>query len=442
MQTLWTLARKDITLLFRDRFALFWIFAFPLMFSLFFGMLFSDGGDGTRTRIAILVVDDAKTEASKKLIQRLADHESLHVQRDEEGVPQMHPLEKAREAVRKGQKTAYVRIPADYGGGSLFEMFGPSEEGSAIEVGLDPTRSTELGFLQGILMQVRFSGMGELFQDRDRMLEEITDGRLEIGNDAELSATQREVLDRFMGSLETFFEDVDFGDAGGGSDAGGGELFDVSGSLEVVDVSREKDHQPRTAFDITFPSAIVWGLMGVAVAFASTLVRERTQGTLLRLRIAPIGRSQVLAGKAFACFLTCMIVMVFLLGFSMAFLGVRFDDYLLAVLALASTAACFTGVMMISAVMGKTEQAVAGASWGVMMPFAMIGGGMIPLIAMPPWLVKLSNFSPFKWGIYAIEGAAWRGFTLSDMLMPCLILVATGVCCFSIGVWRFQAADT
>jgi len=40
---------------------------------------------------------------------------------------------------------------------------------------------------------------------------------------------------------------------------------------------------------------------------------------------------------------------------------------------------------------------------------AMIGGVMIPLIAMPPWLLSLSNISPMKWAILSYEGAIWRG---------------------------------
>ncbi len=38
MNAILTLALKDVKLLFRDKFALFWIFAFPLMFAFFFGL--------------------------------------------------------------------------------------------------------------------------------------------------------------------------------------------------------------------------------------------------------------------------------------------------------------------------------------------------------------------------------------------------------------------
>ena len=66
---------------------------------------------------------------------------------------------------------------------------------------------------------------------------------------------------------------------------------------------------------------------------------------------------------------------------------------------------------------------------------------MIPLVAMPPWLLTLSNFSPFKWGIYSLEGAVWRGFSASDMVVPCAILVSIGALCFAVGVVIFRRMD-
>ena len=67
------------------------------------------------------------------------------------------------------------------------------------------------------------------------------------------------------------------------------------------------------------------------------------------------------------------------------------------------------------------------------MPMSMIGGGMIPLFVMPPWLVSLSAISPVKWAILALEGATWRGFGAGDMLLPCLVLIAVGLTAFLVG---------
>lgn len=94
--------------------------------------------------------------------------------------------------------------------------------------------------------------------------------------------------------------------------------------------------------------------------------------------------------------------------------------------AIAASAFCFAGIMLTCSLLGRTEQAVAGATWGVMMPCAMLGGAMIPLIAMPGWLQSLSSVSPFKWSVLALEGAIWRGFSWSEMLLPCGVLLGVG----------------
>ena len=101
--------------------------------------------------------------------------------------------------------------------------------------------------------------------------------------------------------------------------------------------------------------------------------------------------------------------------------------------AIVSVAFGFTGFMMLISTFGRTEQAVSGAGWAAMMPLAMLGGSMVPLMVMPAWMLRLSNWSPVKWMILAVEGAMWRGFTPADMLLPCAILVGVGLVCFAAG---------
>ena len=63
------------------------------------------------------------------------------------------------------------------------------------------------------------------------------------------------------------------------------------------DVARVSDG-PRNPFDITFPQGVIWGLIGCAMSFGISLVTERTHGTLVRLRMAPLTSVQILGGKA------------------------------------------------------------------------------------------------------------------------------------------------
>jgi ABC-2 type transport system permease protein len=135
-------------------------------------------------------------------------------------------------------------------------------------------------------------------------------------------------------------------------------------------------------------------------------------------------------------------VTFFLLTLASAVLGVRLGNPLLLAVGAVSTAIGFTGLMMFVSTLGKTEAGVAGAGWGIMMPMAMLGGGMVPLIAMPPWMQTASHVSPMKWGIMALEGAIWRDFSLQEMLLPCGILLAVGVLFYAVGVWLLSRQES
>ena len=377
MNAILALARKDLKLLVRDKFALFWILAFPLMYALFFGAIFGDGGDGGRAKMKLALVDEDQSDVSAALAANLADSEALTLvqpEAEQEGAPaEAFDLEAAREAVQKGRLTAYLRIPEGYGENpyALFAGGGGGSEQPRLEIGIDPSRRAEAGFLQGMLMESVFGAMQDRFLDTEVMRGDLSEARAELADAEDMDASQKLVLQAFLGALDSFVGEFDMESLA----EGGGGLGGMADPFEVVDVSRDREQGPRSSFDITFPQAIVWGLMSVAMGFAITLVRERVSGTLLRLRMAPIGRAQLLGGKALACFVGCLGTMTAILLFGSVALGVRIDEPGLLVLALLSTAVCFTGIMMAVSVMGKTEPAVAGASWGVMMPFAMIGGG-------------------------------------------------------------------
>ena len=148
-----------------------------------------------------------------------------------------------------------------------------------------------------------------------------------------------------------------------------------------------------------------------------------------------------MAGKALASFVACVTVSIFLMLVGRVLFGVRLTNPLGLAVAIFSCAICFSGLVMLISVLGKTERSVAGAGWGILLVMSMIGGCMIPLMVMPSWMLTLSNFSPVKWGILGLEGAIWRGFSLTHMLLPAGILLAVGVVAFTAGVSILSRAD-
>jgi ABC-2 type transport system permease protein len=284
--------------------------------------------------------------------------------------------------------------------------------------------------LEGILTGAAMASMQELFTDPDRSRAMVARTLSDL--DAAPPGPQRDAARRLLGEVRSY---VDTGPSQGNRGTGWKPL-------EIVrrEVRNEKVG-PRSAFDFTFPQGILWGVIGSALGFALSLVTERTRGTLLRLETAPLSRVDVLLGKALACFTAIALVEALLLALGMAFFGIRpGSPWLLAAAAL-SVAACFVGIMMAVAVLGRTEQGAGGLGWAVMMPLAMFGGGMIPLFVMPAWMQAVSNLSPVKWGILALEGATWRGFSAAEMALPVAVLLLVGAAGLLLGIRLFRGGE-
>ncbi|HVP57183.1 MAG TPA: ABC transporter permease [bacterium] len=291
--------------------------------------------------------------------------------------------EQAMASVRRGKVAAYVVIKPGFGEAASRAWGGAAP---AVELGADPARRADVGMIEGLLMKYaakRFQGM-------------------------------------FPAGQASSFEPI---------------------AIERVDVA-VMHIWPASAYAITFPQGIIWGFIGVTAAFGISIVSERARGTLLRLQVASIGRWQILAGKALACFLAALSVSIGLLALAYFAFGVRPGSWPLLALAVVSSVLSFVGLMMLLSVLGRTAEAASGIGWAVLLVLSMLGGGMVPYFFMPSWMSKISSFSTVKWSVMAMEGAIWRHYSFGEMLLPCGILVGSGIVLFAIGVRAFAWAST
>jgi ABC-2 type transport system permease protein len=414
------LAGKDLRLLSRNRATLFFALGWPVLIALFFGYVF--GGGGEKGRIPVVVVDEDRTGDSARLVALLTATAGLEIT--------TAPREEATGLVRQGKRSAAVIVPAGYGEASGRLFHGAPRK---LEIEVDPARAAEGAMLEGILTGAAMQSMQELFTDPSKTLGMVDRSVADL--ESAPVSEDRDSARKFLGELRSFVDRPRQTPSGQGAGPGWKPL-----EIERREVRREKVG-PRSAFDFTFPQGILWGVIGSALGFALSLVTERTRGTLLRLETSPLSRLDVLVGKALACFVAIAAVETMLLLLGVAFFGIRPASWLLLVAAALSVAACFVGIMMTVAVLGKTEQSAGGLGWAIMMPLSMFGGGMIPLFVMPAWMQTVSNLSPVKWGIVALEGATWRGFSAAEMATPLAILVLVGLAGFALGVRLFRDGE-
>ncbi|HHI79827.1 MAG TPA: ABC transporter permease, partial [Planctomycetes bacterium] len=388
MNAILNIACKDLRILARDRGGLFFVLVFPLIYALFFGAIF--GGGGSQGVMKISVIDQDRSEASQAFLERLGRSPSLALEE--------HSLAEAEALVRRGKLVAYCLLPKGLG---KVSMFAPSGQRPEILVGIDPSRKAEKGFLQGLLAEAWFAGVQETFTDRKKMRAEVNRSLELVKEDKSLDPDLKKRLTEMLGSIEQFVAAQEEKKEGAGASRKEkarqpkglmGPAFHFKG------VAR-KGARPSSSFEITFPSSILWGIVACVSAFALSMVKERVRGTFLRLEVAPIGRGSILMGKALACFLAATVVCLLLLLFGHFVFGLRIQEPLKLGVGVLVTAFGFSGIMMLVASLGRTEQAVSGASWAILLVLMMLGGGMVPLIAMPGWMARLSDLSPVKWGI-------------------------------------------
>lgn len=417
-------AVKGLRLLARDRTAFVFTFLFPVALAMMFGVMFSGGGDGPTNDIEIAVLDEGKSPASQAFVAALtAPGEGLvaHPSADRDAC-------EAR--VRGRDALACLILPADFQGGMDAMLAGRP---LTIAVVVDPSRRAEAGLLTGKLMASGYRQLASGVADPTQMTGMLGRARALIDHDPAVPAATRDALASFYSGLDALSHMNDgtgpTGQVPEDSSAGAWQPLVVETRL----LQQRDSDGPPNAFSVSFPQGVAWGLMSCVMAFISAMVRERSSGTLLRLTAAPISTAVVVAGKSLACFLACVSVQLLILGVGRLGFGVTIGQPGWMALAILCGSLGFTGLTLLMAGLSRSEEGAGGIGRSALTVLALIGGGAVPLAFMPPAMLTASNVSPFKWAVLAFEGALWRGFTPSEMLLPLAVLLGIGVVGFVTG---------
>jgi len=410
MRAILSIARKDLRLLFRDKGDVFFTFVFPMLMAVLFGFVFGGGGGGSKIKLALVNESDARMAVD--LAADLASDGAFEV-------TPMETRDDAIAAVRAGKATAVVVLPESMREG-MGAMFGG---GVPIECIVDPARRAEAGLIQGKLNELAFRQFPRLFADQDESARLFTGMRSAIASAPDLSPGQKLAGAALAAAGESFSRAL--------APATGGEAPGTGGAFAPVRVTVAelpvREGRPRSSFDVSTPIGIVWGIAGCVGSFAASLVVERTRGTLARLRLAPITRTHLLAGKGLACLLTAILVQALLILLAVLGFGSSIMQPAMLVVACTLAAFAFSGLAMLIAGLCKTEAEANGAGRGALLVLALIGGGTIPLFFMPPILQTLSFASPFRWAVIAIEGPFWRDMPVAEQVLPLVVLFGLGL---------------
>lgn len=183
------------------------------------------------------------------------------------------------------------------------------------------------------------------------------------------------------------------------------------------------------------PAWTIFAMFFMVVSLGSNIVKERVNGSFLRLKTMPTTFMLVMFSKM-AIYVIVAVLQV-ALTFSMGIwilpqLGLpklSVPDNFLALIAVifVSSMAAVSYALMIGA-FSKTEQQANGFGAISIIIFGAIGGILVPTFVMPGFMQFASNFSPLHWclqGFYILflKGGSWRELGLVFSFLGIFILI-------------------
>ncbi|MBL0740850.1 ABC transporter permease [Chryseolinea lacunae] len=179
------------------------------------------------------------------------------------------------------------------------------------------------------------------------------------------------------------------------------------------------------------PAWTMFAMFFILYPLAGNFIKEREEGSMLRLRLISGSQFPVIAGKFSFYFLVCLtqFVMMIAVGiFVMPWLGLSKlalgGDALNIFITACAVAMAATGYGVLIGVYFKTaQQALSFGSVSVVI-LSAIGGVWVPVYVMPEILQSLSRFSPMSWGLESFNDLFLRQASIGVILPNVLKLVA------------------
>lgn len=216
--------------------------------------------------------------------------------------------------------------------------------------------------------------------------------------------------------------------------------------LKVQEIQSAEEVMPITnSVQHNVPAWTMFAMFFIVFPLAGNFIKEREDGSLLRLRLIAGSGFSIIAGKYLFYFLICLIQFVTMmllgiyllpkLGLPQLSLGTNYWGVALTAVAVALAA---TAYGLLVAVLFKTHhQALAFGSVSVVL-LAALGGVWIPMYIMPPMLQYVSQLSPMAWGLEACNDLFLRNADLSVILHNIFKLSAFGIALLLMSIFFYK----
>ncbi len=401
MYKLWASIKKEFLLLTRDLGGLTILFVMPLVLVITITLIQDSSFKSiSKSKIPVLMVDNDKGKISSTIFEELKEQALFDIIiKDTE--------EEARDLVFKGTYQLAIIIPENLST-DLEKKINQNVEGVLAEFGLEdeenPSENNEISIKEVRLYfdpAIQQSFKTSIKSGIDKMISEIEAKSIYKAFQEQLSDDETEVS--FNSEKFISFK----------------EITPKLNDDEVLPNSAQHNVPAWTLFAIFF----------IIVPLSINMVKEKSQGTFVRLRTNPVSYATVLGGKTAVFLLVCLIqfVLMVLVGIylfpsiGLPTLDVSGKLFLAFIVALFSGFAAVGLGLLLGTVANSQEQAAPfGATFVVVL--AALGGVWVPVFMMPNFMQIVSNLSPMNWGLNAFYNVFLRNAGISQ-IVPDLILL-------------------
>ncbi|ABX04532.1 MAG TPA: ABC transporter permease [Herpetosiphon sp.] len=207
---------------------------------------------------------------------------------------------------------------------------------------------------------------------------------------------------------------------------------------EQASFQQSDDGVPR-GLNQTSPGLLVMFAFFFTIGGGSSLIQERTIGTLQRLMVMPMRKSTILFGKLLGIYIGCLIQIGILVLAGAFLFNVDWGNSPIAMLVFIPVFALnATSLSIMLAALVQTDAQLNSVSTIVVMALAALGGAWWPIEIVPEWMQQLGHALPSAWAMDGFNDIITRGLGLEAVLFEIGVLMAFTVGFFIIGIWRFR----
>jgi ABC-2 type transport system permease protein len=169
-------------------------------------------------------------------------------------------------------------------------------------------------------------------------------------------------------------------------------------------------------------------------AGARSLIVERQEGTLQRIRAAPVTDGQILLGKTIAVMaLGLASLLVVWLATSKLFKA-RWGDPVGVLVVIVAVVIAVAGISMLVSAAARTEPQAEALTSATAFVLALLGGNFLSPGSMPDLLAKLSLLTPNGWALRSFTQLGAAQASVVDVLPAVGIMLGIGVVAGALGL--------